>query len=91
MKKITENKTLNKNIMSKTIALNTKQTQKLHEICSYADAELIDNELHLIGLEASHSVGGSTAEAIGQFYNIKKMLVDFLASVEDDVRKLEIE
>lgn len=74
--------------MEKTITLNPKQTGLLQEICSLTDAKEIDEKLHLIGIEASVTVGGSTGEAIGEYFDLKKMLVSFLQAVENDVRQL---
>ncbi|NHB67953.1 hypothetical protein [Perlabentimonas gracilis] len=74
--------------MEKTITLNPEQTRLLHEICSYADAKELNNKLHLIGIEASVTAGGSSGEDIGEYFNLKQMLVSFLESVENDVRQL---
>jgi hypothetical protein len=75
--------------MEKTITLNQEQTGLLQEICSYGNAKDLDEKLHLIGIEASVTVGGSTGEAIGEYFNIKKMLVSFLEAVENDARLLK--
>jgi len=75
--------------METTIKLTPEQTKLLHDLCSYADAKDYDEKLHLIGVDASVSATGSEGEAIGEFFNIKKMMVSFLGSVENDIRKLK--